>query len=277
MTHNIIDTINATPIPDITLEESADLLRLAKIGDRSAAFTLLRLYMGPLVKEASRVARTARSMGYGTGDTQEEAFSDAVQVFFRVVERFDADRGMRGFGAYLTRTLRVDETLNARPGIARVPFQTLIRRTAAIKAAGGDIDLARRLAPQHGISRETFDAVTRVFEAPEGLGGSRRTETSEGGTEKSRDDRPTPPPLQFNEPGYVRVEDLQDAARALDALDFTSRLIVESAFGLNGQPQQSNAEIGDSLGMSRWAVQRRIDAAMLTMKQALTNPNEDQE
>lgn len=260
MTHNIIDTINALPYPDKTQDECADLIRLAKIGDRSAAFTLLRLYMAPIMKEVDRVVRGANRSGFGYSVDSVEVFSEAVLIFYRVINAFDPDRGMRGFVSFLSRSLRNAESMSAatsRMGATRIPYQTLIRRSAAIKAADGDIEAARLIAPQHGLTRETFDAVSRVYEGAVQI--------------HAEEDADTPPVvLPYEDRGYIHVEDLQDAARALDALDFTSRLIVESAFGLNGQPQQSNAEIGDSLGMSRWAVQRRIDSAMLTMKQALT-------
>lgn len=273
---DIVTAINALPRQHLTPEQCADLIRLARTGDAAAKQTLLREYMGPIVREVGRVTKFANSIGQGTDDTMSEAFSEAVRIFYGVVNTFDLDRGMHGFVNYLSRTLRNDEELQVRRGIARVPQRTLYRRTEIVKAADGDLAKARELAPGMGMPLATFDAVTATLGATEevgGLGNGAKSDMGEGPGAPNY----VPPQLRTEESGYVRTEDLLDTARALDALEYIPRLIVESTYGLNGQPEQSAAEIGKMLGMSRWAVQRRLDAAMVDMKQALTNTNNDQE
>lgn len=252
-----IDALDRIPNPKRTDAELIDLIDLARLGDRDAKLTLLRTYLAPILKEVTRVTRGA--IGAGLLDAQdfrsgqEDVFSEAVLVFYRVVDAFDTDRGMRGFVTFLTRALQNDEDVNAslsRARAFRIPYVTLRRRTQAMREAGNDLAKARELAPKYSLSKGTFDTITDVFNS-DGL-------FDDVGFGES-------------EAGYVRIDDLHDTARALEALDFTSRIIVESSFGLNGQPQQSNSEIGESLGLTRWAVQRRLNAAMLVMKEALND------
>lgn len=274
---DIITAINALPRQHLTPEQCADLIRLARTGDADAKKTLLREYMGPIVREVGRVTKFANSIGQGTDDTMSEAFSEAVRIFYGVVNTFDLDRGMHGFVNYLSRTLRNDEELQVRRGNSRIPQRTLYRRTQIMKAAGNDLTEARRLAPGMGMPLATFDAVTSALAPTEGVGGGGSRTANEGGADSHAEETRVPAELQFHDTGYVRVEDLQDAARALDALDYVPRLIVESIYGFNGQPEQSAAEVGKVLGMSRWAVQRRLDAAMVDMKQALTEQENDRD
>lgn len=260
MTHNIIDTLDRIPNPPRSDVERAELIELSRIGDESAKLALLRIYLAPILKEVTRATRNAIGAGLVSqadfASTQEEILSEAILVFYRVVEAFDPARGMRGFVTFLTRALRNDEGVNSASNRARpmrVPMNTAIMRTHAIKAADGDIDKARDLAPQFGLTKSTFDAITRVFQSDVPIDDATAT-----GMDRN----------------YVRIEHLQDTGRALAALDFTTRMIVESSYGLNGQPQQSNHEIAANLGISRRTVQRRLESAMLTMRNEL-NPEEE--
>ncbi len=255
---NILDSLNALPKPT---EPMDDLIALAQLGDRDATLKVIRGHMHILVSEINRSVRLITGPGFAPDSVsiRDDVTSDALQVFFRVLHAFDPERSKTGrLGSLLSTALRRDESMSSvvnRTRNLRVPVQMAIRRAAAIKEAGGDIEAGRALAKKHHISKETYDAISRVYDP---------------GVSMNNEDAPAAL-FGASESGYVRIDDLHDTNRALDALDFTSRMIVESAFGLNGQPEQSNAEIGDSLGLSRWAVQRRIDAAMLVMKDALND------
>lgn len=261
---NILDTINAMPRVDLEPGELETLIQAAQRGDNDATMRVLREHMSVLVGEITRSVRLVTQNGFAapSGHLQDDVTSDALQVFLRVLAAYDPERaGKSRFGGMLKAALRRDENMNTainRTRDFRIPVAVAQRRAAAIKEAGGDIEAARLLAKKHNISVETFDAISRVY--AEGVSINNEEQAGLFG---------------HSENGYVRIDDLIDTERALDALDFTSRMIVESAFGLNGQPEQSNAEIGANLGLSRWTVQRRIDAAMLVMQDALTNDKEE--
>lgn len=264
MTHNIIDSLNALPMPT---EPMGDLIALAQLGDRDAALKVIRGHMHILVSEINRSVRLITSNGFAADSTsiRDDVTSDALQVFFRVLHAYDPERSKTGrLGSLLTAALRRDESMSSvvnRTRNLRVPVQMAIRRAAAIKEAGGDVEAGRALAKKYHISKEAYDAISRVYDP--GV---------------SMDNENAPASLfGASDAGYVRIDDLHDTNRALESLDFTSRMIIESAFGLNGQPQQSNAEIGESLGLTRWAVQRRIDAAMLVMKETLNDKETDRD
>jgi DNA-directed RNA polymerase specialized sigma24 family protein len=255
---NLIDTLNTIPYPSLDDDARIDLLQCAKLGDQSALLTLTRVYLGPLVTETDRAVRASVGAGlaFDTSELREEVFSETLQVFYRVVDAFDTDRGMRGFVAFLNRALRNDEGVNSATNRARpmrIPYVSSVRRSQAIKAAGGDMEKARDLAPEYGITKSTFDAITRVFQSDVAIDDANAT-----GLDRN----------------FVRIEHLQDAERALGALDLGARMIVESSYGLNGQPQQSNHEIAANLGISRRSVQRRLEAAMLVMRETINDSKE---
>lgn len=261
---NIFDTLNALPQPT---EPMDDLIALAQLGDKDATLKVMRAHLKILVSEHDRAVRLITRYGYApdTMDLRQDVQADAIQVFFRVLSVYDPERSKTGrFGSLLYAALRRDEALNSavnRVRPFRIPEPTARRRGAAIKAAGGDLTKARELAPQFNLTKAAFDAVTEVYDAGVSMNNENSPEALFGQRES----------------GYVRIDHLQDTARALEALDFTSRLIVESAYGLNGQPEQSHAEIGKSLGLTRWAVRRRLDAAMLVMQQELNDKETDRD
>lgn len=277
---NLIDSITAMPRPKLTHDEINVLIAKAQRGDNNATMSVLREHMGVLMREVAHSVRLVTNNGFAanSADIVDDITSDAIQVFFRVLESFDPERAGRShFGGLLKAALRRDENMNSainRTRALRVPVAVAARRAAAIKEAGGDLELARTLARKHRITPETFDAVNRVYAT--GVELDREWESSkEAPTGAAVADYSMA--VAVDERGYIRMDTLIDTARALDALDFTSRIIVESAFGLNGQPQQSNAEIGETLGMSRWSVQRRIDSAMLVMRNILDNESTNKE
>lgn len=259
--NDIISTINRMPLPT---EPMDDLIALAQIGDKDATLKVLRAHMGILVNEITRAVRIVTQGGFvgSSAHLRDDVTSDALQVFFRALEAYDPERSKTGrFGSLLTTALRRDEALNSainRVRAFRVPVQMAMRRAAAIKAAGGDMEKARTLAPQFNITKSTFDAISDLYDA---------------GVSMNNDDAPESL-FGHSESGYVRIDHLQDVARALEGLDFTTRMIVESSYGLNGQPQQSNVEIAAALGISRRSVARRLDAAMTTMQATLQKEQE---
>ena len=254
MTQNIIDAVNASrPKTFPTVEEEATLVRAAQAGDRDAFAQILRNYVGLIVNEIDRALRLNRHLIADPVDARSEAFNDAVVVLHRVVEHWTHDR----IGGMLRTSLRNDQNFSAFINKARpitVPFQTLIARQRALKAAGNDIAQARVIgAEKHSLRPETFDAIGNVFGMYSGDG----TEADVPGSDAT----------------MVRVETLQDAARALDVLQPNDRALVEAYFGLNGSPEQSQTQIAAALGVSRQTVNKRLARATLKM-QAAMNPEE---
>lgn len=254
MTQNIIDAVNASrPKTFPTVEEEATLVRAAQTGDRDAFAQILRNYVGLIVNEIDRAVRLNRHFIADPVDARSEAFNDAVVVLHRVVEHWTHDR----IGGMLRTSLRNDQNFSAFINKARpitVPFQTLIARQRAIKAAGNDITQARVIgAEKHSLRPETFDAIGDVFHMQNG---------EPANTDLYRDDRT-----------FVEIDTLQDAARALAVLKPDDRALVEAYFGLNGSPEQSQTQIAASLGVSRQTVNKRLARATLKM-QAAMNPEE---
>lgn len=260
MTHNIIDAINAVPLPT---EPMSALIPRAQAGDKTASLQVLRAHMHILVAEISRATKVITRPGFApdSADLRDDIAADAFQVFYRALAAYDPAKSNTGrFGSLLHAALRRDERFNSavnRVRPFRVPDQTAHRRAAAIRAAGGDIQKARGLAREYGISLKTFDAVSDLYDS---------------GVSMDNEDAPTGL-FQRPETGYVHVEDLHDVERALAVLDPERRLIVEATYGLNGQPEQSQSAIADMLGMNRRSVQRRLESAMLAMQTAF-NPEE---
>lgn len=259
-------------------DEVAMILR-AQSGDKAATRILLDNYLGTLVNEVNRVIKRAGGFVQDRDQAYEDAFTDAILVFYRVIEKFRPGRG--NFAGLLQTALRNDQALTMivnRTRAMTIPRATMDRRAAALKAAEGDAVKARELAPQFGITRETYDAITQVFQSNNVIGGegewngTRGTErgiqksTTQGGGTAGRPSQAVPEPLQFNDPGYVRAEDLHDVKAALSVLDFEERDVICALYGLDGWPEHSQTELAAELGVSRSWVRKRLQTAMLKMQ-----------
>lgn len=248
-----------TPLDE---EAEAAVVARAKSGDQAAARILIDNYLGLLMREVDALMRRSQGFIYGDWDrAYEEAFTDAILVFYRVVDKFNPERGR--FKGLLQTALRNDPTFNDVLGNSRtmrVSQTTQRRRLAAIRAAGGDIARARELAPEHGLSRETFDAVTQVFDSNNDLPEYRSGDTEQRASVSDL------AATSLEEPGFVRIEDLQDAHAALSVLNFEERDVICGLFGLEGWPEHSQHELAAELGKSRQTIRRLRDSAMLKMQ-----------
>lgn len=249
------------------LDEDAEAAMIARAqsGDRDAARILLDNYLGSLVNEVNRVIKRAGGFVRDYDQTYEDAFTDAVLVFYRVIEKFRPGRGR--FAGLLQTALRNDQALTMivnRTRAMTVPRATMDRRAAALKAAEGDAEKAREIAPQFGITRETYDAITQVFQSNNTID----ARAAEPGDKQQVDRAYTPvsEPLQFNEPGYVHAEHLHDVRKALSVLNFEEREVICGLFGLDGWPEHTQRELARELGVSRTWVRKRLDTAMLKMQ-----------
>lgn len=261
---------------DSPTDEDAMIERAAN-GDRAAAKILIDNHLGILVNETHRVMKRAGGLVVDRDSMYEDVFTDAILVFYRVLSKYQPGRG--GFAGLLQTALRNDRTFNdslARVRVMTVTQQTLRRRGLAIKAAEGDLAKARELAPQFGLTRETFDAASQVYLTTDTLGGEAEQSpadsprgpgvASQGGGTSGRAATVVPAPLQFNDPGFVRIEDLQDARTALSLLTVEEHWVICGLYGLEGWAEKSQYELADELGFSRQKVRRLRDSAMLKMQ-----------
>lgn len=275
---SLIDALTAARVyTPLDAEGEADIVARAQAGDTAAARILLDNHLGVIVNEVTRAVRRGKGFVSDVDRAREEAFTDAILVFYRVIEKYKPGRGW--FSGLLKTALRNDPDLAMilnRTRAMTVPRASMDRRAQAIAAAEGDLAKARELAPQFGLARETYDAITQVVQSSNSIGaegegtfwgaGRGNNATSQGGADKGRHPTSVPEPLRFDEPGYVHIEDLLDAKAALAVLDPEEHEIICGLFGLNGWPEHSQAELAAELGRSRQTIRRIRDRAMLKMQ-----------
>ncbi len=267
MTTNLIDSLTANRVYTLLDQDAeAAMLARAKGGDQDATKVIIDNYLGTLVNEVDRVVRKAGGFIENSVEAREDAMTDAILVLYRVIDKFRPGRGR--FGGLLKTALRNDPTLTMvmnRTRAMTVPRATMDRRAAAIRAAEGDVEKARELAPQFGMTRETFDAIAQVIQSNNTLNPDLGEEHGGPDTTRGAGDV-NGVGLEMTEPEYVRIEDLHDARAALSVLDPDEYRVICGLYGLEGWPEHSQYELAADLGVSRQTVRRLRDAAMLKMQ-----------
>lgn len=278
-TTDIFAAIRATtPAIALTNEEEAELVLLARNGDKAAAQQLLSNYIPALSKEIGRVWRQVGE----SGSTQrnriaiDDLRSAAIHGFYDALAAHDVARNPRLAGT-LDRYLRGaitsvrDEYLPM-----RVPETQAKVYRRALAEAEGDVTKARILAPTYGMPADTFDAIARTYSAA-----SRATVAGSDGErfEGGPTDRSASHGASFSaetveeaapQRAQIALEDLVDASRALDSLQTpVQRLVIETLYGIGDNEPLSEREAAAKLGLSRTTLQRTRDAALLAMRDAL--------
>lgn len=278
----------STPRIDLSREEEVALIANAARRDKQAAQQLLANYLPTLKKlvgyeiTVSRNGTRGQSSGLVTPDDLRSA---AVEGFYDAVAAFDPARHYR-----LAQVIqfRVRDRLRAARNtyiVTEVPHGTASRFAKALAAADGNYARARDLAPSFGLTGDTFDAVGQSY-ASRPLGAQVKS-THHGQSddigevgERADDGRGRIGQGMFAADldgslalgaarTQVRIEDIQDAARALAALDAETRVIVETLFGIGDSPALSEREASAALGIPRTTLQRKAARALDVMRATL--------
>jgi hypothetical protein len=274
MSDNLFARLASTPRMELTESEEQGAIAEARDGNNDAALQLLANYL-PLLKSVvgDRYRQAQARPAQARSSLLDDLHSASMEAFFAAIRDFDRLVSPR-LGAVLKVQLQsylyveVGSTLGV-----EIPNTSRKRFTQLMKLADGDAALAREMAPAHGMTAETFDAVQRAFEI--NYGRSLTDEVGSGaptiGNPNSRGKSATSyasvesvvvSPLA--EQPLVDVENVFMARRALDALDPTERLVVEALYGMDGEVQ-SEREAAASLGIARSTLQRTHTRALAKM------------
>jgi DNA-directed RNA polymerase specialized sigma24 family protein len=239
-----VSLLAALPKTVLSHEERRTLTLAAKEGDAAAYETVLS-------DLAPNLLALARSFSDAIGDF-EEAESVAIHGFAEALEAYRPQDDPDGVGVLAILSGNVRERLSEAAGSTHavtVPARTLRRYFAILKRADGDVSAAAALAPALDLSEEAFWSIHGAVS-----GGGPLTEDTD--TEED--------PAQ-------RAENAALARQALHALAPTPDLhaIATRAYGFHDYRAQTDAEIGGELGMTRPTVQRRRQAALGIMREAV--------
>lgn len=254
---------SASPAPLSEFAE-ADLIEQAQLGDHEALLDLMRQY-GPVLRRL----RGAYSEVLGLEDAEQEL----MLAFTELVRDHDLNKSPRIAG-------RISEVLGRKLSEAAavgasgftIPARTMSRYLGILKTAEQDVKLARSLAPNYGMTTETFDAVMRANRTDSGV-----TDEDDGSQSAFN--------AGSNVTGMFTGNDAEESAElalfALGAVTDVELAVVRRAYGFDptvidgatltpeGAAPLADGLIAASLGLSRPKVQRLRTAALDTMREAV--------
>lgn len=218
------------------------LIEKAREGDETATWDLLYQYRGALQAAARRVRTSARGL---TPEQIEDLESNLIVTAIEVIkEKFDPARYER-LSFVLPKYLQ--ETATQTISALTIPRSVLGRWFKILRLADNDMDQAARIAPDHGLSVNSFRAIANAL----------RCSDSDWLAEHF-DPFKISPDVETQRLAYI----------ALGVLSPTQRTVVEYAYGFRGDPSP-DAEIGDILMMPRRTAQTHRRNALIAMRAAL--------
>lgn len=254
----MLDQIFAYTDADLSVSalEEAALIASAQAGDDGAKMRLVSAY-GPALRSAvSRFAKGIDSSDLSLDDLQ----SAALVALLELIETHDPAVSPRLAGRvaqHLAAALGEEFTTAA---AFTVPSRTLKRFYGILKAADGDVETAEGLAPDHGMTRETF---RDVLSAVRGT-----TSLDAGSDEDGESERGDAKPVVSASP-IVDVEDRILVDLAFRAVEDDEERICRLAYGFTEYDPQPDAEIAHRMGLTRPTVQRKRAKALGSMRKAL--------
>jgi len=226
----------------LPLQEERDLIAAAQAGDGDAVWALLVQYRGILQKTAYRVRGSVRSM---TPTQVEDLEADLVLVAVETIKSFELEKHDR-LVQVLPRVLKAAAT-EMTTALA-IPGGTLERWFRIWRAADQDYDQAARMAPDMGMTANTFRAIQHALAHAD----------SEWVTVPWSAHVPAPD-----------AETYKLAHYALTLLSPAERDVIELAYGFRGDPK-SDAEVADVMETPRVTTSKRRMRALAKMREALT-------
>jgi RNA polymerase sigma factor (sigma-70 family) len=265
------DVFEARQDAPLDLLEERLLLADAQRGDDAATARLIRAY-GPALRGA--VAAHVRALPqYPQPADLEDIRSQALVGVLEAIRAFNPERHERLAATVATYVQHEVAEAATSTAAFTIPARTLSRFFGILRAAGGDVAEAARIAPEHKMRPETFAAV---------LDSMRGTHSYEGTIENYLDSRmggysPTgngsrgasidAQPLWDNSAPDVEDRILVEAAFA--AVNTLEKDVVGLAYGFTDYDPVPDAEIADRIGMSRAKIQRTRTGALSKMRSAL--------
>lgn len=224
----------------------------AQAGDEDAWLSLLRAYIPAIQSVVARHAASALA--------NDDVRQTAVEGFLRAVREFDTSKGLRRIDP----RRQVSQQLSEQYGsafTASVPRRTRERVAQILRAAGGDAKLAEELAPEFGMSARTFH---EAYEGLQALQPVRPVQDGDGYDFPTDITATVAAPTwvadRAQEPATLEDTELVEAALRSD-LSAAQRTAIIFYYGLTGEEPQTDAQIGERLGVSRSrAAHIRLDA-----------------
>lgn len=267
MSVSVLSTIigSASPEP-LSLIGEADLIEQAQAGDQDAMLDLMRQYAPVL-----RRLRGVYTELIGAEDTEQEL----MLAFMDMVQTHDSERSPRLAGRINERlSFALSEAAATMASGFTIPRRTMERFIGIMKRAEQNVSVAREIAPDYGMSRETFDAVLRA----------NRTDSSAAMSTTEEDERGsyaagTHVTALFT--GNPAEESAELAQFAMDAVTAEELTVVRYAYGFEplvvdgatmlpeGYAPLADGLIAPELGLSRQKTQRLRTSALATMREAL--------
>lgn len=218
--------------------EERELIRLAKRGDSDATERLLLAYAPALRRAFADWRRVVSNDTYW--NTWEDAQSEFICAVLQQIQDFDFDKFDRLAGVVRQFALGAQKELARQASQVEIPARTLTRFFSILRAANGDAIHARSLAPEHGMSEETFGTILS---------------TLRGRVEGEVDifDFVSVPAPDF----CYAIDNEALAQQALDAMTEEEQEVALYAFGFMTYETLSDLAITEYLPISRATVQRR--------------------
>ena len=255
---------SASPEPLSPVGE-ADLIEQAQAGDHDAMLDLMRQYAPVLRKLINTYSDTM---------DRDDAEQELMLAFIQMVQSHDPLRNPQLAGRiyqYLTEAMAEAAVSNS-SGFT-IPARTMKRYLNILKRADQDLASARALAPAHGMTVHTFDAITRATRTDSSA--TMSTEEDERGSYAAS----TNVTAMFT--GNPAEESAELAQFAMDAVTDEELAVVRHAYGFEplvidgatilpeGYAPLADGLIAPALNLSRQKVQRLRTSALATMREAL--------
>ncbi|UKH48481.1 DNA binding protein [Microbacterium phage Katzastrophic] len=227
----------------LPLEEERDLIARAQAGDGDASWALLVQYRGILQKTANRVRASVRGM---TPEQIEDLQADLVLAAVEAIKSFEAERFVR-LSQVLPGKLR-DAALEMTTSLA-VPRGTLALWFKVWREADQDFAAAAELAPQRGMTTDTFRAIQHALAHAD----------SEWVTVPWGAGVPSPDEETYRLAHY-----------ALSLLSPAERDVIELVYGFRGEPK-TDEEVSLILESTKGTVKTQRRRALEKMRSGLVD------
>lgn len=235
----------AKDAPHLPLAEETALITAAQAGDRDAQLALLWQYRGLLQWNASRVRTRIRGM---SKEQVEDLEGDLVVTALAAIQDLDLTKHFR-----LAATLKnaLSRLAAHRTAALEIPRTVLARWSKILGHADGDVQKAAEIAPEWGMTSDTFRAVHAALDFTDQDWSAEPYTAARG------------PVVDTTTYGL--------AHSALESLKPEDRQILELAYGFSGDPK-SDGEVADILGLPMRTVQTRRVRALGRLRTTMAAP-----
>lgn len=256
----IFDRSVEAPIAD-PAEERA-FIAAAQHGDADARERLILAYAPAVRAAVAQWSGTSRETP--TGIDVDDLRQLALLGVLEAIQEFDTAEGDRLAGTVSRVIHRQISAQGSSASQFSIPDRTLTRFFGILRAAGGDVTEAVRIAPEHEMSVATFMSVLSALRDRVDL------DSTPSLDDEARSGWDTVEASSFWDGNMVPdVEDRILVEVALASVDTLERDVVRLYYGFTEGDPVPDAEIAHRLGKTRPTVQRIRARALDTMRQRL--------